>query len=64
MHVKIRGINNHEITSVPIYTIGALDNLQDVPFIIIMHQYVYHGKGNTFHPSVQLDLYKNDVNEK
>ena len=63
-HVNILGIDNHDITSVPIATFGAFDCSQSVPVIIIMHQYEYHRKGNTSCYSVQLYQYKNDVNEK
>ena len=38
MHVNIRGIENNEITSVPIDTIGALNHSQAGPVIIIIHQ--------------------------
>ena len=61
-HVNIRGIGNHKITSVPIYTVGDLAHSQAGPVIIIMHQYAYHGKGDTVHYSVQLEWYKNEVN--
>ena len=63
-NVKIRGIDDHEITSVTIATVGALDNSQDGPAIIIMNQYAYHGKGKTIHSYVQLDWYKNYLNDK
>ena len=39
LHVKNWGINNNDIKSVPIDTIGALDQSQIGPVIIITHQY-------------------------
>ena len=47
-------IDNHDIISVHIYTIVALDKSQAGPVIIIMHQYAYYIKGNTIHSSVQI----------
>ena len=52
IHVNIRGIDNHEITSVSISTIDALDHSQTGPVIVIMHQYAYSGKGKTIYSYV------------
>ena len=46
--VNIRGIDNHQIDSVPIVTAGAVATSQHGCVIILMHQYAYHGKGKTF----------------
>ena len=54
LHVNIWGIENNDIMSLPIDTIGDLANSQADPVIIIMHQYEYNGKWNTIHYSVQL----------
>ena len=62
--VNIRGIDNHEITEVPIVTAGGVIHTQHGPVIAIMHQYAYHGKNKTIHSSMQLEHYKNDVNDK
>ena len=62
--VNIRGIDNHEINPVTISNIGALDHSHYVTVIIIMHHYAHHGKGKTINYYVQLEGYKNDVNEK
>ena len=45
IHFNIRGIDNHEITSVPIDTVGTLDHSNYGLVIIILNQYVYLGKG-------------------
>ena len=63
-HVKIQGIDNHEINSVHIATVGVLDHSQDGSIIIIMHQYIYHGDRNTINSSVQLEWYNNDTDYK
>ena len=48
-NVNILGIDDHNITSVPIAIGGALDDSQASPVIIIMHQYEYNRKGKTIH---------------
>ena len=63
-HVKIQVIDNHDINSVIIATVSALDYSQAGPVIIIIHQYAYHGKGRTINSYVHIEWYKNDVNEK
>ena len=52
-HVNIIGIDNNDITSVTIAAVGTLYHSQDVPVIIIMHQYEYHGNGKTIYSYVQ-----------
>ena len=63
-YVKIRAIDNNFITSVSMATVGDLDHSKSFPVTIIMHQYEYHGGEKTIHSSVQIEWYKNDVNEK
>ena len=63
-HVNIQGIDNHNITSILIATVGDLDHSQPDPVFIIIHQYAYHGKGKTMHSYMQIQWYKNDFNEK
>ena len=48
-HVKIRGIDNNDITSFPIGNIGNLAHSQAGSVIIIMHHSAYHVKGKTIH---------------
>jgi hypothetical protein len=50
--VDIRGIDNHEITSNPIVTAGAVARCQRGNVILIMHQYTYHlQQGRSIHSS-------------
>jgi hypothetical protein len=64
-YVDIRGIDNHEITSIPIVTAGAVARTQHGDVIIVMHQYAYHPlQGKTIHSSGQMESFKNDVNDK
>ena len=57
-------IYNHDIVSVPIYTVGALDNSQACPFIIIIYQDEYHRKWKTINCYMQIEWYKNAMNHK
>jgi hypothetical protein len=63
--VDITGIDNHEITNLPLVTAAAVvDTVSHEPMVVIMHQYAYTGKGKTIHPSGQLVHYKNHVDDK
>jgi hypothetical protein len=63
--VDIRGIDNHEITSIPIVTAGAVARSQRGDVLLIMHQYAYHPQqGRSIHSSCQLESFANDVNDK
>jgi len=61
--VDVQGINNHQMTDIPIATVGGVINTQHDEVIAIMHQYAYTGIGTSIHSSVQLEWYKNDVND-
>jgi len=62
--VDVHGINNHQITDIPIMTTGGVITTQHGPVVAILHQYAYTGQGKTIHSSGQLEWYKNDVNDK
>jgi hypothetical protein len=63
--VVIRGIDNHEINSLPIVTAGAVARSQRGDVILIMHQYAYHPQqGRSIHSACQLESFANDVNDK
>ena len=62
--VDIQGINNHQITDIPIVTVGGVTTTQKGRVILIMNQYAYHGKGKTIHSAAQFEWYKNNVNDK
>jgi hypothetical protein len=56
----IRGSDNHEITSIPIVTAGAVTRSQRGDVILIMHQYAYHPQ----QAFCQSESFANDVNDK
>ena len=62
--VDIQGIDNHQVTNIPIVTAGGVVKSQHGNVIVILHQYAYIGRGRTIHSSGQLEWYQNDVNER
>ena len=62
--VDIQGIDNRQITDVPIVTEGAVVHTQREPIIVILHQYAYIGHGKIIHSSGQLKSFNYDVNDK
>ena len=62
--VDVSGIDSHKVTDLPIVTVGGVVPSQRGDVIAIMHQYAYLGEGKTIHSSGQLEMFKNDVNDK
>ena len=60
----IKGIDNHEVPSMPIATAGGVTSTISWEVILIMHQYAYHPKCATFHSSAQIKHYKNIVDDR
>jgi hypothetical protein len=62
--VDIQGLDNHQVSNIPIVTAGGVVKSQRGDVIAIMHQYAYIGRGRTIHSSAQLEWYQNDVNDR
>ena len=62
--VNVTGIDNHELNHLKIVDASAKVMTQRGPVIIILKQYAWHGTGRTIHSSVQLEHYKNQVDDK
>jgi hypothetical protein len=62
--VDVRGINNHEVTGIPIVTAAGVVTTQHGPVIAIMPQYAYLRSGKTIHSAAQLEHYQNVVNDR
>jgi len=62
--VDVSGIDSHQVTDLPIVTVGGVVPSQRGDVIAIMHQYAYLGEGKTIHSSGQLEMYKNDISDK
>jgi hypothetical protein len=62
--VDVCGIDNHEITSIPIVTAGAVARTQRGDVVVILHQCACHPQqGRFIHSSCQLESFANDVND-
>jgi len=62
--VDVCGINNHQITNIPIVTTRGVVTTQHGPIVTILHQYAYTGQGKMIHSLGQLEWYQNDINNK
>ena len=62
--VDVTGIDNHQITSIRIGTVGAVAESQRGSVIVIMHQYALHQRNRTIHSCVQLEHFKNQVDDR
>ena len=62
--VHVEGIDNHQVRDVPIVTARGVLRTTNGDVIGIFHQYVHINKGTSIHSSVQLEAYKQDVNDK
>lgn len=62
--VNVRGIDNHELTDVPIVTCAGVIDTNHGLVIAVMHNYAYTGKGRTIHSAIQLESFGNDVNDR
>ena len=62
--VHVEGIDNHQVRDVPIVTAGGVLKTTTGNVIGIFHQYAHINKGPSIHSSVQLEAYKQDVNDR
>ena len=63
-YIDVSGINSHKVEDLQIVTAGGVAPSQRGPVIIILHQYAYLGKGNSVHSCIQLESYKNKVDDR
>ena len=61
--VDVTGIDNHEMTHLKIVNAASKVQTQRGPVIVILHEYAYHGTGRTIHSAVQLEAFKNTVDD-
>ena len=62
--VHVEGIDNHQVRDIPIVTAGGVLHTNQGDVIGIFHQYAHINKGSSIHSSVQLEAYKQDVNDR
>ena len=63
-HVDLVGIDNHAVAGLAVVTAGAVMETQRGPIIGLFNQYARMRGGRTIHSCIQLEHYKNVVNEK
>ena len=61
---NVRGIDNHEVTSIPLVTAGDFTLTNSGEVIVIMHQHLCHGKNKTSHSSPHIEHCKNTVDDR
>ena len=57
--VEIYGIDNHNITSIPLVTAEVVTSTIKGEVIVMMNQHAHYGKNKTIHSSPQIENYKN-----
>ena len=50
----IRDIDSHEITAIPLETVGGVTSTITGKVVLIIHQCACHGKNKTIHSSTQI----------
>jgi hypothetical protein len=62
--VDVTGIDNHEMTDLQIVDTASWAMSNKGPVILIFNQYAYHGLGRSIHSAIQLEHYKNRVDDR
>jgi hypothetical protein len=62
--VDVTGIDNHEMTDLKIADTASWVMSNKGPIILIFNQYAYHGLGRSIHSAIQLEHYKNRVDDR
>ena len=63
-YLYVIGIDSHKVKDLPIVTEGEVAPSQKGPVLVILLQYVYLNFGSTLHSYIQLQSYKNKVDDK
>ena len=63
-YINVSGLDSHQIKDLEIVTAGKVAPSQRGPVILILHQYAYLGSGNTNHSCIQLESFKNVVDDE
>ena len=62
--VSVTGIDDHELPDLDIVTCVALIQTNHSKVNMLMHEYVYYGRGNTIHSSCQIEWFNNTCDDK
>ena len=63
-HVNITGMDNHQLSGVPICTVGAYMISQRGPVIGIFHEAAYTGRHQSILSCIQMEHYRNRVDDR
>ena len=63
LKVDMRGIDNNEISSIPLVNAGGLISTITGEVIVIMYQHACHGQNKIMHSSPHVYHYNNTVDE-
>ncbi|KAL7564284.1 hypothetical protein ACA910_014347 [Epithemia clementina (nom. ined.)] len=63
-HISIIGIDNHELTGLPIVTCATMLDTNQGPIIGIFNEYAYYGKGKSIHAPAQFEHFGLFVDDK
>ena len=61
--VDVTGIEDHQVSNIPLGTAAGLTCFPHGNVIIIVHQATYHRKGRTILSAGQLEYFKNQVSD-
>ena len=56
--ISVRGIDNHEIDSIPMVIAGGISKTIVGDVMVIFHQHAYYGNGKTIHSPGQIECLK------
>ena len=62
--VDVQGIDNHQLTNIPIVTAAGVVESQHGPIVLIMNQYAHLSNGKTIHSSAQLEAHGITVDDR
>ena len=63
--VDVQGIDNHQLTNIPIVTAyGVVKAQHDQEIILVMNQYAHIKQGPTIHSAAQLEAHGNIVDDR
>ena len=62
--INVEGIDNHQLTDIPLVTAAGVITTQKGPVIVIMNQYAHINQGNTIHSSGKFEAFGTIVHDK
>ena len=62
--VDVQGIDNHQLTNIPIVTAASVVETQKGPIVLILNQYAHVKHGKTIHSSAQMEANGVEVDDR